>query len=479
MSARVSPTDRIRGEIDALFDGSRDLSEVIEDVARLGARLIIQTAVEAEVDVFLGRARYQRAAECPDARAGSHNGFCESTIKTTAGPVTVARPKLRGTTEAFASTLFGTSVTKSNALESLVIAGFVRGLSVRDVENTLADALGAEAALSKSTVSRVCQAIGDEFTQWSARRLDELELDYLFLARRQWRTTSPPKGGNDDHPGRDHPEESPPCCPVFLGFLIGATTVSLVGNVAHAVLPYIPGIVVQIGAATVPPIALLAAVHGIALAVRAGASGRVYVWAVGAVAVIGAGAFAVSFLALRDLMQAIGYSSATAWIFPATIDTAVAVSTLMLVALGDKPARRSRAATIPASAQTPAGQGRALRPEHSTNSHVTPVVRTNVRAHAARHSRAQDSASVQPGQAQTLQSEHTEATQVDADVASDLIASGVTTQSVDTVIAVLSAHRDGASINAAAKESGINYRTAQRIVEAATVRRQLQFAAVG
>ena len=181
VSARVSPTDRIRGEIDALFDGSRDLSEVIEDVARLGARLIIQTAVEAEVDVFLGRARYQRAAECPDARAGSRNGFCESTIKTTAGPVTVARPKLRGTTEAFASTLFGTSVTKSNALESLVIAGFVRGLSVRDVENTLADALGAEAALSKSTVSRVCRAIGDEFTQWSARRLDELELDYLFL----------------------------------------------------------------------------------------------------------------------------------------------------------------------------------------------------------------------------------------------------------------------------------------------------------
>ena len=181
MSARVSPTDRIRGEIDALFDGSRELGEVIEDVARLGARLIIQTALEAEVDAFLGRARYQRAAAVEDARAGSRNGYCDSTIKTTAGPVTVARPKLRGTTEAFASQLFGKSVTKSNALESLVIAGFVRGLSVRDVENTLADALGAEAALSKSTVSRVCQAIGEEFAAWSSRRLDELELDYLFL----------------------------------------------------------------------------------------------------------------------------------------------------------------------------------------------------------------------------------------------------------------------------------------------------------
>jgi putative transposase len=45
----------------------------------------------------------------------------------------------------------------------LVIAGFVRGLSVRDVEAALADALGPQAALSKSTVSRVCQAIRDEF----------------------------------------------------------------------------------------------------------------------------------------------------------------------------------------------------------------------------------------------------------------------------------------------------------------------------
>src|SRR5664279_2249450 len=181
VSARVSPTDRIRGEIDALFEGQRELAEIIEDVARLGARLIIQIAVEAEVEVFLGRARYQRAADVPQARTGSRNGYQDVTIKTTAGPVTIARPKLRGTTEAFASRLFGKSVTKSNALESLVIAGFVRGLSVRDVENTLADALGAEAALSKSTVSRVCQAIGDEFEAWSARRLDELELDYLFL----------------------------------------------------------------------------------------------------------------------------------------------------------------------------------------------------------------------------------------------------------------------------------------------------------
>jgi hypothetical protein len=62
----------------------------------------------------------------------------------------------------------------------------------------------------------------------------------------------------------------------------------------------------------------------------------------------------------------------------------------------------------------------------------------------------------------------------DADFASELIASGATSQPVETVIAVLVASSTGVSINAAAKASGINYRTAQRIVQAASKHRQHQ-----
>jgi hypothetical protein len=47
------------------------------------------------------------------------------------------------------------------------------------------------------------------------------------------------------------------------------------------------------------------------------------------------------------------------------------------------------------------------------------------------------------------------------------------------VIAVLSSHQDGASINATAEASGINYRTEQRIVEAAAEHWQRQLVAVG
>ena len=178
MSTRVSPLERIRADIDDLFASDRDLADVLEEVGRLGVRLLIQTAIEAEVTEFFGRERYAHGER---ARPGSRNGHCPTTIKTTAGPITIDRPKLRGTDEAFASRLLGVGVCRTNALESLVIAGFVRGLSVRDVEATLAEALGAEATLSKSTVSRVCEAIKTEFDTWKKRDLADVALEYLFL----------------------------------------------------------------------------------------------------------------------------------------------------------------------------------------------------------------------------------------------------------------------------------------------------------
>jgi putative transposase len=176
---RVSPVERVRAEIDQLFaDPGHDLGQVIEEVARLGARLLLQTALEAEVTAFLGRERYQRD---PASAPGYRNGYQPVTVKTTTGPVTLARPKLRGTDQRFASQLLGTHVTRTNALEALVIAGFVRGLSTRDVEATLAEALGQQAALSRSTVSRICEAISGEFTAWSARSLADVKLDYLYV----------------------------------------------------------------------------------------------------------------------------------------------------------------------------------------------------------------------------------------------------------------------------------------------------------
>ena len=111
------------------------MAAILEDVARLSVRLMMQAALEAEVDAFLGRGRYQRRD--PDDPAGSRNGHQPPmTMRTTMGAVQLQRPKLRGTDQAFCSRLFGAGVTRTNALEWLVISSWVRGLSDRDVEAT-------------------------------------------------------------------------------------------------------------------------------------------------------------------------------------------------------------------------------------------------------------------------------------------------------------------------------------------------------
>jgi putative transposase len=93
------------------------------------------------VTEFLGRDRYRRDQQ---ARPGYRNVHAELQVKTTAGPVVLERPKLRGTDQPFASRLLGKGVSRTNALEALVLSGFVRGLSVRDVEAALGEALGPE-----------------------------------------------------------------------------------------------------------------------------------------------------------------------------------------------------------------------------------------------------------------------------------------------------------------------------------------------
>ena len=51
----------------------------------------------------------------------------------------------------------------------------------------LADALGEEAAFSRSTVNRICQAIKDEFDAWHTRSLKDIELDYLYVDASRFR----------------------------------------------------------------------------------------------------------------------------------------------------------------------------------------------------------------------------------------------------------------------------------------------------
>ena len=180
MALRVSPTEAIRAQINELFSSEADLLSVLEQVARLSVRLTFQSVVEEVVCDELGRDRYERRSE--ESPGGYRNGWQKPrTLKTTLGPVEVQRPKLRHAHSALCDQLFGQGVTKTNALEALVISCWVRGLSDRDIEAMLAEVFGDDAKVSKATASRICQRLRAEFDAWKRRDLSQVKVDYLYL----------------------------------------------------------------------------------------------------------------------------------------------------------------------------------------------------------------------------------------------------------------------------------------------------------
>lgn len=180
MTPRVSPTESIRAEIDQIFTGDVELASALEQVARLSVRLTFQSVLEEMVCAELGRHRYERRDE--HGAQGYRNGYQPPrTIKTALGPVEVRRPKLRGATSALCDQLFGEGVARTNALETLVISCWVRGLSDRDIEAMLAEVFGEEAKVSKATASRICQRLRSELDAWKRRDLSKVKVDYLYL----------------------------------------------------------------------------------------------------------------------------------------------------------------------------------------------------------------------------------------------------------------------------------------------------------
>jgi transposase-like protein len=122
----------------------------------------------------LSRARYERT---PTA-TGSRNGTRPKPIQTAEGEISIAMPQVRNTAERFVSQVIPDTkaVVRTRPLEALIIGGYVRGLSDRDIES-----LAEEAELghvSKSTVSRICR---DRYTAFCNKSLADVNVMALFL----------------------------------------------------------------------------------------------------------------------------------------------------------------------------------------------------------------------------------------------------------------------------------------------------------
>src|SRR5881398_1995086 len=108
----VPPSVEIEARIDELLavGVGENPRESLAELAKLGARLIIQRAVEDEFDAWLGRARYERRPDYQrglrNYESGLRNGYRPRRMQTGEGELEIEIPQVREAAETFVSSLF-------------------------------------------------------------------------------------------------------------------------------------------------------------------------------------------------------------------------------------------------------------------------------------------------------------------------------------------------------------------------------------
>lgn len=175
MGKKVPPSVKMEQELYTdLLTGGDPLGEA----ARRGARLILQRVVEAEVEHFLGRGWYERSGD--GAVSGHRNGYERKRLHLGEGTIELAVPQLRDTLEPFESVWLKAIGTRSKRLLEMIPMLYVKGMSQRDIEAALIDALGVEKT-GRSVIGEVCRSLRVDFERWQERDLSAHRLMYLFI----------------------------------------------------------------------------------------------------------------------------------------------------------------------------------------------------------------------------------------------------------------------------------------------------------
>ena len=144
------------------------------DVLRRGMQLVLQALIDLEATQAIGAARYERT----ESRTTHRNGSRDRLLSTKAGDVDLKIPKLRQ--GSFFPSLLEPRRRIDRALWAVVKEAYVHGVSTRKVDD-LVQALGIDAGISESEVSRVCAELDAVVAEFRDRPLGHAEFPYVFV----------------------------------------------------------------------------------------------------------------------------------------------------------------------------------------------------------------------------------------------------------------------------------------------------------
>jgi transposase-like protein len=163
-----------------LPSSSSPIWDRLEAFVREQIQRFIQALLEEEITALLGRAKSVRRAAV-DAPKGLRNGYGKPRRLTlTSGTITVRRPRVRGLGERFVSRVLPLFQRRTREVGELLPQLYLHGLALGDFDLALRGLLGDGAPLAPASLARLKGQWQLEYEAWKQRRLDELEVVYVW-----------------------------------------------------------------------------------------------------------------------------------------------------------------------------------------------------------------------------------------------------------------------------------------------------------
>ena len=165
------------------------VSDQLEQLARHGARTILMVTLNEEVDVYLGRGRYERSGDSRrrtddgEGFCGYRNGTSPRRLTLGSGTIDLAMPRVRDIPagqEPFESRILRRYQRRSDTIDQTFLKLFIEGLATRDFEPALRLLVGQNAPLSPSTISRLLTQFRAEYEAFDRQDLSGTKFVYLW-----------------------------------------------------------------------------------------------------------------------------------------------------------------------------------------------------------------------------------------------------------------------------------------------------------
>ena len=170
----------VKEQLEAERDSAPQLvGDQIEALAREGARAMLMSALNEEVDGYLGRGAYERGGD----DRGYRNGTSPRRLTLGSGTINLAMPRVRDIPEGqapFESKIVRRYQRRSDAIDRTFLQLFIEGLATRDFEPSLRLLVGQDAPLSPSTISRLLQQFKKDYEVFDAKDLKDARFVYIW-----------------------------------------------------------------------------------------------------------------------------------------------------------------------------------------------------------------------------------------------------------------------------------------------------------